>query len=151
MDLLLKLKMSSDLLSGSRPTFWNFQVIWITWQSQMPNETATGMLNPFWMVKDRKMLFSHICTTFRRSWKLLLRKIQRLPPLMSSAQVFRLVGASEALCEVACFLFQTIILVISLENYFIRKGREILGLRLAVGGGERPLLRWGKQTNLKSR
>ena len=85
--------MSSDLLSGSRPTFWNFQVIWITWQSQMPNETATGMLNPFWMVKDRKMLFSHICTTFRRSWKLLLRKIQRLPPLMSSAQVFRLVGA----------------------------------------------------------
>ena len=30
MDLLLKLKMSSDLLSGSRPTFWNFQVIWIT-------------------------------------------------------------------------------------------------------------------------
>ena len=55
-------------------------------------DSATGMLNPFWMVKDRKMLFSHICTTFRRSWKLLLRKIQRLPPLMSSAQVFRLVG-----------------------------------------------------------
>ena len=71
----------------------------------------------------------------------MLRKIQGLPPLMSSEQVSRLVGASEALCEVACFLFQTIILVISLENYFIRKGREILGLRLAVGGGERPLLR----------